>query len=320
MRFTHFNGVKHTLHEHSAGAGNPHRDVAICGSASRHVSAVPPGVFWPGRHVGTLSALLGLAMLAGCPGPAFQETGPQSRPAVGRARVADAFDLETVAFPRPELTAVPPDVLAGRPEPFVVKQHDALRGAWRLVLEPEAGRPVRLDYRIADGVRLPVEVDERLLWSLPLDDAGQPEGLVIREADQTLRAMVSIDGGLTEPVGLDVTADFATGSLIYTEVLATAGCLVSVDHHPLVLRSDVNQVQILPGTSRLVDLLDADDRPRFALTDEAGQGIPYEMFVLDVSRPTPRKLVGDDGRCPRPAHVSWVLMLLRGLEPEASPQ
>ncbi len=320
MRFTHLNGVKRMPHEHSAWAGNPLRDLAIRRSTRRRGRAVRSGVSWLCGRVAALSAVLGVAMFAACPGPAFQETGPQSRPAVGRARAADAFDLETVAFPRPELTAVPPDVLAGRPEPFVVKQHDALRGAWRLVLEPEAGRPVRLDYRIADGVRLPVEVDEKLLWSLPLGDAGQPEGLVIREANQKLRAMVSIDGGLAEPIGLDVAPDFTAGSLIYTEVVATAGCLVSVDHHPLVLRSDANQVQILPGTSRQVDLLDPDDRPRFALAEEAGQGIPYEMFVLDVSRPTPRKLTGDDDRCPRPAHVSWVLMLLRGLEPEASPQ
>lgn len=286
------------------------------------------------RRTAGLVLVLAFSVVAlACPGPTFQETGPQSRPAVGRARASDTFDLETVAFPRPELTAVPPDVLAGRPEPFVVKQHEALRGAWRLVLEPEAGGVVRLDYRIADGLRLPVEVGERLLWSLPLDDAGQAGGLVIREADQTLRAMVSIHegdkgaGGLADPVGLDVTAGFDSGSLIYTEVLATAGCLVSVDHHPLLLRGTNNQVQILPGTSRLVELLETDDRPRFELTGKDGEdgegsrGKAYEMFVLDVSRPTPRKLVdGDDGRCPRPAHVSWVLMLLRVADAEPSTQ
>lgn len=251
--------------------------------------------------------------LAACPGPTFQEYGEAARPAMGPTRSSDPLELETVAYGRPELVAVPPDVLAGRPEPMVIVSHTAIRGGWRVILRPEVGQPIRLDYRIAASLRLPVETGERLWWSLPLDERGDFAGLIVRDEDQLLRALVSIDGGLSGLIDLDLRPDFEAGSLVYTEVIANAGCLTSIDHHAFVIREGSRSVRVYPGTSRTIALSAASERARIVLEPDPDEPqATFELVALDASRPTPRRSAAaageDDGRCPRPAHVSWVLV------------
>lgn len=255
--------------------------------------------------------LVGLYPLIACSSTSFLETGESSRPTAGRVRENDVFDLETIAMPRPLITAQPPDVLTGRSVLFVVSGHGPISGGFRLTLGPEVGEAVYLDYRIGQSERLPIEVGERLAFRLVLDDRQEPVGLVVRDEDQTLRVLVALSqdvSALPETSALGITADFSTGSLIYSEAVAVMTCLVELDHHPLRVADGTDRVSVRPGTSRVIDLMDTRSNPRVTLRAEEG-ALPYALLVLDVSRPT-RALENTDGRCPQRAHVSWVLMRL----------
>lgn len=189
---------------HDAGRRPSEGLAGLCVAAQRPYRAVLR-LRGAGCTIG-LVAWLALASF-GCGGSSFIEAGEQSRPAVGRVRASDALDLETVAWPPPLLSAQPPDLLTGAAIPLVVQSHEERRGLHRLTLLPEAGEPILLEYRLGVGAlastageRLPVEPGEELLWRLPLDDRLEPTGLLVRERDGSLRALVVI-GETLGPLG-----------------------------------------------------------------------------------------------------------------------
>lgn len=297
-------------------AGRPHRAVA--------------GV-WPARVGLGFAAWLALAS-AGCGASSFIEAGEQTRPAVGRVRASDALDLETVAWPPPVLSAQPPDLLAGAAVPLTVESHEERRGVHRLTLRPEAGEPLTLEYRLGVGAsapsvgeRLPVEPGEELLWRLPLDERLEPMGLIVRERDGTLRALVVVGetsgqpgGPLAEELGppgqLGLAPDFSAAALVYSETTAVMSCLIGVDHHALKVSDGRDTLWVRPGTSRLISLSDLRGRPRVRLAAEPadasggadeGASQTFELLVFDVSRSQSDL---EDPRCPKKSHVSWALL------------
>lgn len=257
-----------------------------------------------GTAFGILAAPLGLQS-TGCGASSFVEVGERTRPAAGRVRGSDVLDLETVAWPAPLLAAHPPDVLAGAAVPLTVLGHQAVRGLYRLTLQPETGEALLLEYRLGENERLPIEVGEALLWRLPLDDRLEPTGLLIQEPSGALRALVVI-GETLGPLGdaavpLGLSPDFSAAALVYSETTAMMSCLVTLDHFALKVSEGGDTVWVRPGTSRLVEL---------SGTKAEATGLSsFELLVFDVSRAT-----GDeDPRCPRRAHVSWAL--LRSMAP-----
>ena len=273
-------------------------------------------------------ALLAVLACAGCGSSSFIEAGEQTRPAVGRVRASDALDLETVAWPPPVLVAQPPDLLAGAAVPLTVGAHEERRGVHRLTLLPEAGEPLVLEYRLGVGTparnageRLPVEPGEELLWRLPLDGRLEPTGLLVRERDGALRALVVVGetlGPLADELGaLGLTPDFSAAALVYSETTAVMSCLIGLDHHALKVSDGRDTLWVRPGTSRLVELGELKQRPRVRLSasretpsdapdapDEATTAT-FELLVFDVSRPQSN---AEDPRCPNKSHVSWALL------------
>lgn len=291
-----------------------------CGVTQRPSRAdVGLGGLRPGRG---LVAWFAIAC-AGCGASSFVEAGEQSRPAVGRVRASDALDLETVAWPAPVLSAQPPDLLAGAAVPLKVESHEERRGLHRLTLLPEVGEPLTLEYRLAVGAtaprggeRLPVEPGEELLWRLPLDSRLEPTGLLVRELDGTLRALVVLGetlGPLDDGLGqLGLSPDFSAAALVYSETTAVMSCLIGVDHHALKVSDGRDTLWVRPGTSRLIELVELRERPRVRLSAETPApgaaevvSATFELLVFDVSRPQSDL---DDPRCPGKSHVSWALL------------
>lgn len=276
-----------------------------------------------GPGIGFAAWLVLASMAFACGGSTFLEAGEQTRPAVGRVRASDALDLETVAWPAPVFYAQPPDLLAGAAVPLKVKSHEERRGVHRLTLLPEVGEPLLLEYRLgvgspvaSVGERLPVEAGEELLWRLPLDSRLEPMGLLVRERDGTLRALVVLGealGPLAEELGqLGISPDFAAASLVYSETTAVMSCLIAVDHHALKLSDGGDTLWVRPGTSRLIELGELRERPRVRLSAESpspgSQEVAtatFELLVFDVSRPQSDP---NDPRCPNKSHVSWALL------------
>lgn len=244
-----------------------------------------------GETVGAcgLIALLSAQALLACAGAAFREHGPATLAAGGGGHAA----AERRAWARPWIRVLPAEVLAGRPIAFTVLGHEAAEESWRLRLGPEAGEPVVLDYRVAGGARLPIEPGERL-W---FNQSSRGAGLVVRDAEGALRALVSIDGELAEVVEATVTPSFETERLVYSELVASpSGCVVAIDHHALEVRQDGQRSYVAPGSVTRVEV------------PSPGGVIAMNLYALDVSRPSPRRLEREDPRCPTPAHVSWMVV------------
>ena len=89
--------------------------------------------------------------------PPFREHGLRELSAAGEEEASVRR-----AWERPWIAASLPDVLAGRAVYLEVIEHVAEGGVWKLVLEPEAGAPMDIRYRIADALRLPIAVGEHL--------------------------------------------------------------------------------------------------------------------------------------------------------------
>lgn len=162
-----------------------------------------------------------------------------------------------------------------------------------LVLGPEAGAGVEVSYRVADGLRLPVEPGEHLWFNQSSDGVG----LAVRDADGAPRVVISVDGSLAELVDALVTPAFSPDRLVYSEALAEpSGCLTMVDHHELEVRRGQERSFVAPGTTLTLTLpTPAGDRA-------------MRLYALDASRPTPRRQDREDARCAPPSHVSWVLV------------
>lgn len=201
--------------------------------------------------------------------------------------------VERRAWPRPVVEVSPPEVLAGRPARFEVLEHTARSGHYVLVLAPEAGAAVEVRYRVADGLRLPIEVGERL-W---FNQSSDGHGLAVRDADGAPRAVVSVDGALDEVVEGLVTPGFASDRLVYSEAAAEpSGCVTLVDHHELEVRRGQERVHVPPGTALAL-----------SIPTPAGERA-MRFYALDASRPTPRRQGRDEGRCVVATHVSWALV------------
>lgn len=190
----------------------------------------------------------------------------------------------------------PPEVLAGRPARYKVVEHLRREALWLLVLGPEAGQPVEVSYRVADGLRLPFEPGEQL-W---LNQSSDGEGLVVRDDAGALRVLIVVDGALASTVETSITPSFDPDHLVYTEVVALpSGCMLVLDHHTLEVRAASQRVAVAPGS-----------RTRIALTTTAGE-VPMDLYAFDASRPTPRRQDrqnADDPRCPTLSQVSWMLV------------
>lgn len=229
------------------------------------------------------------AMIAGaCPAPSFREYGPRERAPGG-----GGVGVERRAWPRPHLEVSPPEVLAGRPGRFAVLEHASRGGLHVLVLEPEAGDDVEVRYRVADGLRLPIEAGERLWFNQSSDGVG----LAVRDGEGAPRAVISVDGALSEVVEGLITPAFVPERLAFSEASAEpSGCLTMLDHHELEVRRGQERIYAAPGTT-------------LALTVPTAAGErTMRLYALDASRPTPRRQERDDSRCTAAAHVSWVLV------------
>jgi hypothetical protein len=234
-------------------------------------------------------AALQVALGAGCAGPAFREHGPRELEPGGGGPSA----LERRAWERPRIQVAPAEVLAGSPTPYLVLGHEAGAGEWTLRLGPEAGEPVVVRYRVADGLRLPIAAGERL-W---FNQSSRGIGLVVREADGAPRVVVSTDGALTEAVEGILAPSFETDRLVYSELtVLPSGCVVALEHHELEVRRDGQRSFVTPGSVVRVNV-----------PSPAGE-IAMNLYVIDVSRPPPRRQERDDPRCEQPAHVSWMLV------------
>ncbi len=227
-----------------------------------------------------------------CPAPTFREHGPRELAAAGGGDLGP----EQRAWDRPFLEVSPPEVLAGRPARYEVVEHVRRDALWVIVLGPEAGLPVEVRYRVADGLRLPVETGEQL-W---LNQSSDGAGLVVRDDAGALRVLIAIDGALANTIDISITPSFDADRLIYTEVVALpSGCMLVLDHHALEVRQESQRTFVAPGA-----------RARIALATPAGE-VPMELFAFDASRPTPRRQDrqnADDPRCPTLAQVSWMLV------------
>lgn len=228
-------------------------------------------------------------MMAGaCPAPSFREHGPSQRTAGG-----GGLGIEGRAWGRPLVEVSPPEVLAGRPERYAVLQHLMREGRHVLVLEPEAGAEVEVSYRVAGGLRLPVEPGEHLWFNQSSDGLG----LAVRDAEGAPRVVISVDGALAEQVEALVTPAFAPERLVYSEALAEpSGCLTMVDHHELEVRRGQERSFVAPGATLAL-----------TLPTPAGERV-MRLYALDASRPTPRRQDREEERCATTAHVSWVLV------------
>lgn len=188
-------------------------------------------------------------------------------------------------------------MLAGHAVLLKVIEHGADGGVWKLVLQPEAGEPMDIRYRIANALRLPIAVGEQLWFNQSADATG----LVVRNTNGALRALVVVDGALAGTVEGLVRPSFETDRLVYSDVLAApSGCMMVIDHHALELTQGRQRSFVAPGTVMRV----AVPAPTPA---DAEAMLSMELHVLDVSRPTPRR-AEDDARCPTLAHVSWLLL------------
>ncbi len=188
-------------------------------------------------------------------------------------------------------------MLAGRAVYLEVIEHVAEGGVWKLVLEPEAGAPMDIRYRIADALRLPIAVGEHL-W---FNQSADAEGLVVRNTDGALRALVVVDGAAAGTIEGLVRPSFEGDRLVYSDVVAApSGCMMVIDHHALELTQGRQRTFVAPGTITRVTV------PAPTPGDSAAT-LSMDLHVLDVSRPTPRR-AEDDPRCPTLAHVSWLLL------------
>lgn len=229
-----------------------------------------------------------LAGLVACAGTTFREHGPRTLEAGGGGD--EAVGLR--AWDPPRIAVSPPEVLAGQPEQFTVREHSADGQDWIVALEPGAGEPVEIRYRIADGMRLPIEPGEEL-W---LNQSPDGRGLVVRDA-QGVRVVVSVDGALADVLDqAPLTPAFDAMHLTYSELVALpSGCVAAVDHHALELERDRVHQFLAPGSVTSVRLARA-----------GGGEQAWTITTLDVSRLAPRKAERDDPRCPPLGHVSWV--------------
>ena len=230
--------------------------------------------------------------MSACAAPAFREHGPRELAAGGGG---DQLP-ERRAWDRPYIVVSPPEVLAGRAARYKVVAHVQRDAVWLLVLEPEAGQPVELSYRVADGLRLPVEPGEQI-WA---NQSSDGVGLVVRDDAGALRVLIAVDGVLADTIDGAVVPSFGSERLVYTEVVALlSGCLLVLDHHMLEVRQGGQRSFVAPGS-----------RTRIALTTGAG-AVPMDLYAFDASRPTPRRQApegGEDPRCPVLAQVSWMLV------------
>ncbi len=188
-------------------------------------------------------------------------------------------------------------MLAGHAVFLKVIEHSSDAGVWKLVLEPEAGEPMDIRYRIGDALKLPIAVGEQL-W---FNQSADAQGLVVRQANGALRALVVVDGAVAGTVEGLVRPTFESDRLTYTDVLAEpSGCMMVIDHHALELTQGRQRTFVTPGTVMRV----AVPAPTQA---DATAMLSMDLHVLDVSRPTPRR-AEEDARCPSLAHVSWLLL------------
>lgn len=228
---------------------------------------------------------------SGCTAPSFVEHGARERASGG-----GGVGVDRRAWARPFVEVSPPEVLAGRPSRFAVLDHASRAGLNVLVLEPEAGAAVEVRYRVADGLRLPVEVGERLWFNQSSDGLG----LAVRDAEGAPRAVISVDGALADEVDGVVTPAFAPERLVYSEATAEpSGCLTLVDHHDLEVRRGQERIHVAPGAVLTLPL-----------ATPAGERM-MRLYALDASRPTPRRQDRGDARCAAATHVSWVLVATR---------
>lgn len=261
------------------------------------------------------AVVMTLAVLAtsACPGPAFRDAAPAERPASVEGNLDNALlepsrggasNVDTRAFPRPELEFYPADALGRDPVSFEVVGHFRAGPSSRVALRGPDQRVVELRYRVANGLRLPLAVEDEVVLS------RWGDGLVVRERSGALRFVVAIDPPATSDERLRALADavqpaFVADRMVYSELSAAAtGCVASVDHHALEVRLPVvdqpdTRSFLAPGRALRVRLTSEG-------ADEA-QGI---LLALDASRATPRRAVALDPapRCGAPPHVSWLLV------------
>jgi|GEM_PF-2845535 len=230
--------------------------------------------------------------LSACPTPTFREHGPRELAAGGGGESAP----ERRSWDAPHIAAAPTDVLAGRPARYLVIDHLRRGATWLLVLGPEAGEAIELSYRVADGLRLPIEAGE-LLW---FNQSSNGVGLVVRDEAQALRVLIAVDGALADTVESTVLPSFDIDRLSYTEVVALpSGCMLVVNHGALEVQQRGQRTFVRPGS-----------RTRVTLPTSAGD-LVMELYAFDVSRPALRRQdrqSEDDPRCPSLTHVSWMLV------------
>lgn len=244
------------------------------------------------RRAWTAPCLVLAIALSACPAPTFREHGPRELDAGGGGESAP----ERRAWDLPYLVAAPADVLAGRPARYRVIDHMQRDSLWVLVLGPEAGEAIELSYRVADGLRLPIEPGE-LLW---FNQSSDGVGLVVRDEALALRVLIVVDGVLADAVEGAIVPSFDIDRLMYTEVVALpSGCMLVLDHHALEVQQRGQRTFVGPGS-----------RTRVTLASSAGD-LTADLYAFDASRPALRRQdrqSEDDPRCPALAHVSWMLV------------
>ena len=228
-----------------------------------------------------------IAGLTACAGTTFREHGPRTLEAGGGGDVA--VDLR--AWDPPRIEVSPPEVLAGQPEQFVVTDHTVVGDGRVIVLQPGAGEAIEIAYRIADGMRLPIEPGEQLWFNQSADGRG----LVVRD-ERGPRVVVSVDGAAGDVLEGVIAPAFDADHLVYSELVALpSGCVAALDHHALELERDRLHRFLAPGSVSTVKL-----------SAPGGGEVAWTITTLDVSRLAPRRSGRDDPRCPAFGHVSWV--------------
>ncbi len=221
-------------------------------------------------------------------------------------------------YERPIIVAPDAELLMGRPTRWTVESHKPSRAGYKLVLRPEAGASIAIEYALARDMKLPVADNSTVLVSMTLDGRG----LQFRDKENKLLALVSSDGAMADALGLAVEAQGDAARVLYTEAVEShTGCREVVEHVDAVLRDGDRLVAISPGEVFRLTLTDFNDRPRFAADDlQSDLKADYDFVLLDASRQRlPLRSDSDVGaeqplalNCPTRAHFSWVLLWVNG--------
>jgi hypothetical protein len=157
-------------------------------------------------------ALVPLWLLAACAPPTFEldseparELRPVPRPlGVDRALIrALPVPRITVSQPRKSVNGRHDDEVSGWGQ-VAIHDHAATRGFLRLVIELEDGAPLSLEYALAGGWRLPVEVGDRLQVSYLPPVAREPAryGWVLELEGPHGQLLAALVVGQDRPAGL----------------------------------------------------------------------------------------------------------------------